>query len=60
MGALRIFVETRWFERFWQVRRSYARHLALQNEQDRAQRRANGLPLRSRSTWELLRERLSV
>lgn len=61
MSAIRVWVETRWFEHFWCVTRGYARHLALQNDSDREQRRANGRPSRlTRTTWSLTRELFTV
>lgn len=57
MSAIRVWVETRWFEHFWCIHRGYARTLAMKNESDRAHRRANGLPpTTTRTTWSLTRE----
>jgi hypothetical protein len=54
---IRVWIETLWFEHFWQVRRDYARHLALQNAREDLERRHSGRPPRlTRSTWSLLRE----
>ena len=54
---IRVWIETLWFEHFWQVRRDYARHLALQNaHEDRERRRNRQPPCRTRSSWSLLRE----
>ena len=58
MWRFRVWVETRWFQKFWDVRREYAEHIALKNERDRRQDRANGLPEKGRGTWALLGELL--
>jgi hypothetical protein len=55
----RLWVETRWFQKFWLVRREYANHLALQCERNRRQDRENGLPTKGRSYWSLLAELLN-
>jgi hypothetical protein len=57
---LRVWVETMWFRRFWDVRREYASHLALQNANEDRLRRFNGYPPspKRRTTWSLVRELL--
>lgn len=59
MSFLRVWVETKWFQKFWNVKRDYARQLALKNEEDRRQRRKNTLPVKGHSTWDLVRELVS-
>ncbi len=58
MWRFRVWIETLWFQKFWDVHRDYAEHLALKNERDRRQDRANGLPEKGCGVWALAGELL--
>lgn len=55
-NPIRVYIETKWFQKFWEVNHEYARHLALKNEQDRQLAQKNVRPLKGRNTWDLVRE----